>query len=64
MTDWNNDEAREHLALRLRAAGVEDMLAREGAVRGDEVDIAGRVFEYIPEGSDETEESDRETSSP
>ncbi len=51
MTDWNNDEAREHLARRLRASGVDDILAREGAREGDEVEIAGRVFEYIPEGA-------------
>lgn len=50
MTDWNSDEAREHLARRLRAAGVEELLERRGAREGDEVEIAGRVFEYFPEG--------------
>jgi GTPase len=64
MTDWNNDEARAHLALMLRAAGVEDMLAREGATRGNEVEIAGMVFEYVPEAPAETEDSGTETSSP
>ena len=49
MTDWNNDEARSHLARKLRAAGVDEMLAREGAGAGDEVEIAGRVFDYVPE---------------
>lgn len=49
MTDWNNEEARAHLAARLRRAGVEEMLEREGARAGDEVEIAGRVFEYVPE---------------
>ena len=51
MTDWNNDDARDYLARRLRAAGVEDSLARSGAAPGDEVEIAGRIFEYIPEGT-------------
>lgn len=51
MTDWNNDDARNHLARRLRAAGVEETLARSGAAPGDEVEIAGRIFEYIPEGT-------------
>ena len=64
MTDWNNDEARAHLALMLRAAGVEDMLARGGATRGNEVEIAGMVFEYVPEAPAETEDSGTETSSP
>jgi GTP-binding protein len=64
MTDWNNDEARAHLALVLRAAGVEDMLAREGAAGGDEVEIAGRVFEYIPEGPAQPQDTDSGSSSP
>jgi GTP-binding protein len=34
---------------RLRRAGVEKRLAEEGARLGDEVDIAGRTFEYYPE---------------
>jgi len=49
MTDWNNDEARAHLARKLRFAGVEDLLAHHGARAGDEVEIAGRVFDYMPE---------------
>ncbi len=49
MTDWNSDEARDNLARKLRSAGVEDMLAAEGAREHDEVEIAGRVFEYIPD---------------
>jgi GTP-binding protein len=49
MTDWENDDARAHLAGRLRRMGVEDVLARAGAKEGDEVVIAGRVFEYMPE---------------
>jgi len=50
MTDWNNDEARAFLARKLRAVGVEDALARAGATAGDDVEIAGRTFEYLPEG--------------
>ena len=49
MTDWDNDDARAHLASRLRVTGVERMLEDAGALEGDEVEIAGRVFGYIPE---------------
>lgn len=49
MTDWENEDARAHLAARLRRMGVEDTLARAGAKEGDEVEIAGRVFDYLPE---------------
>jgi GTP-binding protein len=49
MTDWNNEEARIHLASRLRRAGVEEILEREGALEGDEVEVAGRVFEFAPD---------------
>jgi GTP-binding protein len=34
---------------RLRRAGVEKRLAEEGAREGDEVQIAGRAFQYYPE---------------
>jgi GTPase len=34
---------------RLRRAGVEQRLAEEGAREGDEVQIAGRAFQYYPE---------------
>jgi GTP-binding protein len=34
---------------RLRKAGVEKRLAQEGAREGDEVEIAGRAFQYYPE---------------
>jgi GTPase len=49
MTDWSNDDARAHLAARLRDAGVEEMVARAGAAEGDEVEIAGKTFDYVPE---------------
>jgi GTPase len=60
MTDWNNDDARDHLAQKLRAAGVEDFLAQAGAAPGDEVEIAGRIFEYIPEGPSPTPSKGRD----
>jgi Obg family GTPase CgtA-like protein len=34
---------------RLRKAGVEKRLAEVGARRGDEVTIAGRAFEFLPD---------------
>jgi len=49
MTDWDNDEALSYLAGRLRREGVEDAVARAGAMPGDEVEIAGMVFEFIPD---------------
>ena len=51
MTDWNNDEARAHMVRRLKALGVEELLARHGARGGEEVEIAGKTFEYLPECS-------------
>jgi GTP-binding protein len=51
MTDWSNDEARAYLARKLKDAGVEDMLAGAGAGVGDEVEIAGRTFEYVPDSA-------------
>ncbi len=45
------EEAREvaELQNRLRRAGVERRLVEMGARRGDEVTIAGRGFEFIPD---------------
>ena len=51
MTDWSNDEARTYLAAKLKDAGVEDMLADAGAGAGDEVEIAGMSFEYVPDSA-------------
>jgi GTPase len=44
-------DPRQVIALqdRLRKAGVEKRLAQEGAREGDEVEIAGRAFQYYPE---------------
>jgi GTPase len=47
------------LQRRLVRAGVERRLAEAGARRGDEVMIAGRAFEFIPEDSPESTEPDR-----
>ncbi|MBI3648445.1 MAG: GTPase ObgE [Actinobacteria bacterium] len=49
--DANLKDEREVAALqkRLVKAGVERQLAAAGARRGDEVAIAGHVFEFIPE---------------
>lgn len=51
MTDWNNEEAVAHLARKLKKMGVEEMLAAFGARSGDEVEVAGQVFEYLPDGT-------------
>jgi len=59
MTDWNNEEARAHLSLKIRRAGVEDLLAEAGASEGDEAEIAGKVFEYIPDESAWRKEEER-----
>lgn len=49
--DADLDDPRQVAGLqdRLRKAGVEKRLAEEGARRGDEVTIAGRAFEFIPD---------------
>ncbi len=52
MTDWNSDDALDHLVRKLKSTGVEDALAKAGAKGGDEVEIAGRIFEFIPEGNE------------
>ncbi|MBN1289742.1 MAG: GTPase ObgE [Actinobacteria bacterium] len=49
MTDWNNDEALANLSVRLKRAGIDEVLAAAGAVRGDEVVISGHAFEFVPE---------------
>jgi GTP-binding protein len=49
--DADLDDEREVAALqrRLIREGVERQLAEAGARRGDEVRIAGRAFEFLPE---------------
>jgi GTP-binding protein len=49
--DVNNEDALAYVEERLRKIGVLDALEREGFVAGDEVSIAGVVFELDPDGS-------------
>ncbi len=46
--DLDNEDALAHLERRLRGVGVIDALAAEGFEPGDEVEIAGVVFELDP----------------
>jgi GTP-binding protein len=48
--DTNNDDALAYVEERLRKIGVLDALQREGFVAGDEVRIAGVVFELDADG--------------
>ena len=50
-TDMENEEAIAFLQHRLRRSGVEEALARAGAVDGDEIRIAGRSFDYFGEST-------------
>ncbi len=50
-TDMAREEAVVRLQRRLISMGVERALEDAGAVRGDEVRIAGEVFGFEPEGS-------------
>ena len=45
-TDLDNEEAVVFLQHRLKRMGVERALAEAGAVDGDEIQIAGRSFEF------------------
>ncbi|HZD71588.1 MAG TPA: GTPase ObgE [Actinomycetes bacterium] len=49
MTDLDNDEAVAFLQRRLRRAGVDELLAKAGARRGDEVLVNEVSFEYEPD---------------
>jgi GTP-binding protein len=46
MTELDNEEAVAYLQKRLVRAGVEEALLAEGAVDGDEIEIAGATFEF------------------
>jgi GTP-binding protein len=48
--DTDNEDALAYVEERLRRIGVLDALQREGFVAGDEVRIAGKVFELDPDG--------------
>ena len=56
MTDLENEEAVAYLQGRMVRAGVEQALADAGAQRGDEVEIAGAVFDFEPERRDDLDE--------
>jgi GTP-binding protein len=47
-TDFTNDEAVGYLADRLNRLGVEEHLARAGAVEGDAVTIGDVTFDWEP----------------
>jgi len=47
-TDFSNDEAVGFLADRLNRLGVEEQLAKAGAVEGDAVTIGGVTFDWVP----------------
>ncbi|HET7482524.1 MAG TPA: GTPase ObgE, partial [Actinomycetota bacterium] len=49
-TDLENDEAVARLQRRLISLGVEDLLAKAGALPGDEVRIGEVTFDFEPEG--------------
>jgi GTP-binding protein len=48
-TDFTNDEAVGFLADRLNRLGVEEALAKAGAVAGDAVTIGGVTFDWEPQ---------------
>ncbi|MCZ2837017.1 GTPase ObgE [Modestobacter sp. VKM Ac-2985] len=47
-TDFNNDEAVGYLADRLNRLGVEDELAKAGAVPGDAITVGDVTFDWEP----------------
>jgi GTP-binding protein len=47
-TDFTSDEAVGFLADRLNRLGVEEQLAKAGAVEGDAVTIGGVTFDWVP----------------
>lgn len=55
-TDWDNDEAVAYLQHRFARSGVDDALARAGAVSGDEVRILELAFTYEGAGAERVEE--------
>ena len=55
-TDWDNDEAVAYLQHRFERCGLDDALAKAGAVNGDEVRILELAFAY--EGADSAPDFD------
>ena len=58
MTDMDNEEAVTRLQKQLIAMGVERLLERSGARRGDEVRIGDTAFDFEPESTDEDEQDE------
>ena len=55
-TDWDNDEAVAYLQHRFDRCGLDDALAKAGAVTGDEVRILELAFTF--EGKDDARDFD------
>ena len=55
-TDWENDEAVAYLQHRFDRCGLDDALAKAGAVNGDEVRILELAFTF--EGGDDSADYD------
>ena len=55
-TDWDNDEAVAYLQHRFERCGLDDALAKAGAVSGDEVRILELAFTF--EGTDDASDFD------
>ena len=55
-TDWENDEAVAYLQHRFDRCGLDDALAKAGAVTGDEVRILDLTFTF--EGRDDAPDFD------
>ena len=60
-TDLDDDRQVALLQQRFRKEGITQHLTKLGARRGDEIEIRGRVFEWVP---DEEGESSREAGEP
>ncbi len=58
-TDWDNDEAVAYLQHRFSRCGLDDALAKAGAVSGDEVRILELAFTF--EGADDAPDFDEIT---
>lgn len=52
-TDLEDERSLERLHRRLRASGVDARLEALGVRAGDEVEIRGRIFEYVPDAEGE-----------
>jgi GTP-binding protein len=55
-TDLDDDDQLETLQRRLRREGVFRSLEAAGAAEGDDVEIRGRVFAYVPDAPDLVED--------